>query len=386
MDKYEYLWTMVRGNNMPGDLLKDDRAYSYEELMGMNEKMLVEKTGITLAQARYLVKAKMEVDIDREYEFFLKSGANVVTVMDDGYPDRLKYIDNRPFALFYYGSLPKDDMPSVAIIGARNCSEYGRYMAQSLGHELGCEKINIISGMAYGIDGIAGEAALNGWDASGGKDFGKGSFAVLGCGVDVCYPRANRKLYERLKNDGGIISEYPIGASAKPENFPMRNRIISGLADIIIVVEARLKSGTFITVDYALMQGREIMVVPGRATDPLSVGCNALMFQGASPVQSKEDVTRLLGTISPHSYMQKNGTSDFKTKQLSEYIPKEKLKILLEREENMVYSVLDFYSLSPEDIADALNMDIFKIMNILISLEMKGVVREIGKNLYVKCQ
>ncbi|MDO4189062.1 MAG: DNA-processing protein DprA [Lachnospiraceae bacterium] len=377
MDKYEYFWISIRNNMLPGDIsYVDGKSFSYEEIMSMNEKGLIEKCHLTKKQAEYIMSTKTNKDIEREYDVFLASGAKAVTLRDDEYPERLRYIDNRPFALLYYGELPKADH-SVAIIGSRSCSEYGKYMADKLSTEIALKGIDIISGMAYGIDGIAQLSALK----SSGKTYG-----VLGCGVDLCYPRANKSLYDNLKREGGVISEYGISAPAKAENFPYRNRIISGLSDVVIVVEAKLKSGTFITVDYALSEGREIMVVPGRVTDPLSVGCNALITQGANPVQSVDDVLRVLDSVSPAFYKEKRMTTDFRCNRLKDYVPKPSEKILLEREENMVYSVLDFYSLSPEDISKALNMNIFEVMNILVSLELKGVIKETGKNLYVKCR
>ena len=382
MDKYEYLWMCIRNNHLPGDISegRDGKSFSYEEIFSFNEKGLVENCCVTPGQARYIMSTKAALNIDEKYEEFIESGVRAITVNDNEYPEKLRYIENRPFALFYYGDIPENEVrghPAVAIIGARNCSEYGKHMAEELAGELASKNIDIISGMAYGIDGIAQASAL----LSGGKSYG-----ILGCGVDVCYPRANHQLYCKLKVQGGIISEYPVGTPAKPENFPLRNRIISGLSDVVIVVEAKIKSGTFITVDYALAQGREIMVVPGRATDPLSVGCNALISQGASPAQSADDVIRIIESLSATHFKTKNVATDFRTKELKEVIPKPKEKILLEREENMVYSGLDFYSLSPEDISKALNMDVFRVMSILINLEMKGLIKETGKNMYVKCR
>lgn len=402
MDKYEYLWMKIRNNYMPGDIsgasmtdTEEDTdnlsrgkriRFSYEELMKMKTADLLEKTTLNRKQAEYIMSTKRKLDIDKEYDGFLASGVNAVTLNDEAYPRRLRYIENPPYALFYLGELPKDDVKAVAIIGSRNCTEYGRTMAETLAKELGREKVNIISGMAYGIDGIAQSHALDAKAGSTDSLSENSVYAILGNGVDICYPRVNRALYNRLKNQGGVISEYPVGTGAISENFPFRNRIISGLSDVVIVIEARLKSGTFITVDYALSQGKEIMALPGRTTDPLSVGCNALIGQGAHIVQTGDDVIRLLSTINSGSYENKKHVSDFRTKDLKRLVPSPLEKILLEREENMVYSVLDFYSLSPEEISEAVNMDIFQVMSILISLEMKGIIKEMGKNLYVKCR
>lgn len=180
---------------------------------------------------------------------------------------------------FYKGRLPKDTIPSVAVIGARECSEYGRYVAEELGRYLGTHRIQVISGMARGIDGISQQAALS----AGGTSYG-----VLGCGVDICYPSQNRRLYEELGREGGLLSTYAPGIRAMPAYFPPRNRIVSGLSDALIVIEARQKSGTLITVDMALEQGRDVYVVPGRITDRLSDGCNRLLNQGAGVMLSPE--------------------------------------------------------------------------------------------------
>lgn len=200
---------------------------------------------------------------------------------DREYPERLREIPRPPKGLYILGELPDERMPTVAVIGARDCSEYGRHVASVLGAALGRSGVQVVSGMARGIDGIGQEAALD----AGGK-----AYAVLGSGVDVCYPAQNRPLYEKLRTGGGILSEYPPGTPPLPGYFPARNRIVSGLADAVVVVEAREKSGTLITVDMALEQGREVYVVPGRVTDPLSKGCNRLMKLGAGILLNTEEL------------------------------------------------------------------------------------------------
>lgn len=203
----------------------------------------------------------------------------MLTQEDECYPERLREIPDPPKQLYVRGKLPKEEIPAVAVIGARECSEYGRTVAAMLGNFFGENGIQVISGMARGIDGIGQTAAL---------DAGGSSFAVLGSGVDVCYPAGNRTLYDRLAVQGGILSEYAPGTPALARNFPPRNRIVSGLADAVIVVEAREKSGTLITVDMALEQGKEVYAVPGRVTDALSSGCNRLLRLGAAPLPEPE--------------------------------------------------------------------------------------------------
>lgn len=204
------------------------------------------------------------------------------------YPARLLEIPDPPERLYVLGKLPEEKVPSVAIIGARECSEYGNYVAARLGECMGRNGIQVVSGMARGIDGIGQTAAL---------DAGGSSFAVLGSGVDVCYPARNRRLYERLRERGGVLSEYPPGTPALSRNFPPRNRIVSGLADAVVVVEAREKSGTLITVDMALEQGKEVYAVPGRVTDALSSGCNRLVKLGAAMLLDPEELAEELRGI-----------------------------------------------------------------------------------------
>ena len=205
---------------------------------------------------------------------FLKKekGIDYISYTLPDFPARLRNIPDPPFGIFVKGKLPSEDKPSVAIIGARACSEYGKNMAKYFGRRLGAAGIQIISGMARGIDGIAQSGALEG----GGE-----SYAVLGCGADICYPEENKGLYEELPKRGGIISEYLPGTGARSSLFPPRNRIISGLSDLLLVIEARKKSGTYITVMQALEQGKEVFAVPGRIVDTLSDGCNYLLTQGA---------------------------------------------------------------------------------------------------------
>lgn len=224
-------------------------------------------------------------DVAAEYEKMTGRGILFVAAGEEEYPKKLADIPDAPGALYYIGKLPDDNEKSIAVIGARNSSEYGRSMAKQFGGMLAEAGVQVISGMARGIDGIAQQAAL----AADGYSLG-----VLGCGVDICYPRENRQLYDRLTAQGGICSEYPPGIPPRAVLFPPRNRIISGLCDGVLVIEAKERSGTLITVDMALEQGRDVYALPGRATDPLSRGCNRLIMQGAELVLSPQELLREL--------------------------------------------------------------------------------------------
>ena len=258
---------------------------------------------LTEARMEEVAEYTRTYDLNREYEQLLQKGIRLLTAEDEDYPQRLRKIPSAPYALYVLGQLPPENLPAVAMIGARECSEYGIYVAKNFAKELGAHGIPVISGMARGIDSISQEAALQG----GGR-----TYAVLGCGVDICYPKSSRRLYEQILEQGGILSTFPPGTEPMKRLFPERNRIVSGLADAILVVEARQKSGTFITVDMALEQGREVYAIPGRLTDRLSDGCNLLLQQGALIAVSPQD---LLQHLSPRQMefpleKQQQGTDD----------------------------------------------------------------------------
>ncbi|MCR5501544.1 MAG: DNA-processing protein DprA [Lachnospiraceae bacterium] len=227
-------------------------------------------------------------DPQKSYEEMLKNEITMVIESDEIYPARLRKMEKPPYAIFVKGKLPEDDIPAVAIIGARNCSPYGEYTAEEFGAYLASRGVNIISGMARGIDGIAQRGALR----AGGH-----TYAVLGSGADVCYPASNRDLYGKICREGGAISIFPPGSAPLARNFPARNAIVSALSDLILVIEARARSGTSNTVEHALHQAKEVYAVPGRITDRLSDGCNLLIRQGAGAALSPEDLYRELGVL-----------------------------------------------------------------------------------------
>ena len=209
---------------------------------------------------------------------------------DPAYPAFLAAIYDPPPALWLRGSAEPEllSRPAVAIVGARACSSYGRSVARSLGRDIAAAGVVVISGMARGIDGEAHRGVL---------DAGGATVAVLGCGIDRNYPAAHAELAGRIAETGLIVSEYEPGVEPAPWRFPARNRIISGLARAVVVVEARERSGALITVDFALEQGREVLAVPGEITSALSAGSNALLRLGAAPALRSDDVLEAIGII-----------------------------------------------------------------------------------------
>ncbi len=266
-----------------------------QEVYRADKETLEKLVGAERAARLCAARAK---DVWKEYEDMRNRGIAFYPFYHPGYPQRLLDIPDRPFGVYVKGEI-RDGGPQVAVVGARDCSPYGSYVAEMFARGLAEMGLLVISGMARGIDGIAQKAAL---DANGN------TCAVLGCGVDICYPASNEALYREICSNGAVLSEYPPGTKPQPSLFPPRNRIISGLADALLVVEARRKSGTSITVDMALEQGKEVFVIPGRITDRLSDGCNNLLLQGATIALSPAQVAEEIQTIwEQNGWQRKNG-------------------------------------------------------------------------------
>lgn len=303
-----------------------------------------------------LKKARVDVEIEDAFQKLQKNKIKMCCYHEINYPGKLINIADPPFCLYYKGNLPCENIPSVAIIGARECSAYGEYIASELGKSLGAQGIQVISGMARGIDGISQWAALE----AGGVSYG-----VLGCGVDVCYPKTNHVLYEELLLNGGILSTYPPGTKPQAKLFPPRNRIVSGLSDVLVVIEARQRSGTSITVEMALEQGREIYAVPGRITDRLSDGCNKLIKEGAHVFLSPEDFLLDLEEMLPMkmtNLRKQQMTYYDDSMQVNRSIAKKQInEELVENDDNtlgaQIYRLLDFYPQSVETIIDKLHKE-----------------------------
>ena len=278
---------------------------------------------------------------------------------DEEFPEKLRQIKNPPEGIYVRGQLPEEDKPTVAIIGARRCSTYGREMAEWFAGELAAAGVQVVSGMAAGVDGIAQRASLR----AGGRSFG-----VLGCGTDICYPTDNRDLYETLQKRGGILSEYAPGTPPDAFHFPMRNRIISGISDAVLVVEAKERSGTLITVDFALEQGREVFVLPGRITDSLSAGCNRLLRQGAGIALSPKDIMEEMSRQNKWKVMDAQAAKAALPEKLSE-------------RERQVWEILDTRPQSAQELYERLHADLAgkapgmaELTDLLMNLVLKGLV------------
>lgn len=276
--------------------------------------------------------------------------------VDNEYPKRLRNLYDPPYGIYVLGSLPDPDKLTIAIIGTRNCSPYGREVARYFSSKLAQAGVQIISGMARGVDTYGHIGAL---EADGY------TMAVLGSGIDYCYPKENIELYMKLEEKGGILSEYGPGTLPKAGHFPLRNRIISGLCDGILVVEAKEKSGSLITADQGLEQGKDIFAIPGRINDVLSAGTNRLIQYGAQMITSPEEVLE---------YYHLSGSCNHSSSKL--------LKLTALEE-----SILSCLSLEPmhiNQIAHSIESDLGSAMQGLLQLKAKNLVSEIAKNYYIR--
>ena len=282
-----------------------------------------------------------------------------ITKDDPEYPVKMKQYPSMPNKLYVKGRLPLAEKPAVAVIGARMCSPYGRIQAFRYAKVLSEAGIQIISGMALGIDSEGHKGALEGKMPT---------FAVLGSGVDVCYPRANRKLYERiLWEGGGVISECPPGTQPMPWCFPARNRIISALADAVLIVEAKENSGSLITAGFALEQGKMVYAIPGAVTDALSRGCHKLIYDGAGIAYSPEIILEELEICTK---------TDIKSD--------EKNDLGLASDLNMVYSCLDLRPKNVDYIVLKTGFSPGQVSNYLIELMLQGLITDCGKHYYTR--
>lgn len=322
---------------------------SFSTLFNIEETALREAGILREKQIEQLGMAKAKCSqYYKQYETLEERAIRFVTPLDADYPKRLLELYDYPMGLFVRGRLPDPNRAAVAIVGARGCSEYGSQLAEVFAQMLAKEQVEIISGLALGIDGAAHRGALKS---------GAATYGILGCGVNICYPSAHYKLYETLLERGGILSEFPLDTRPDKKHFPMRNRIISGLADAILVVEAKEKSGSLITAELGLDQGKEIFAIPGRVTDHLSEGCNRLIQQGAHLAISPNDILEYLGI-----------------KCEKRLIIHEKNVNALAKQEKMVYACLDFKAKHLEEISAQCGIKLSDCMGILLELELQGYV------------
>ena len=318
---------------------------NYEKIKGLKPKLI----------AHLKARDQSEEYIQRAMERFEAQGGKFLCRLDREYPEKFRVLPDPPLGIFFYGTMPAPNQPMIAIVGAREASGYSLEAAGYFSRKLSEQGVGIISGLARGIDGEAHKSALY----ADGYTCG-----ILGCGINICYPKENYYLFEQMKSRGGILSEYGMGVRPEAWHFPMRNRLISGLADGVFVIEARERSGSLITVDTGLEQGKNIYALPGHFHASLSKGCHQLIQCGAKLVYEPKDILEDFGIFS------------------KENASKEK-KLPLDKSEQLVYSSL---SLGPKDI-DTISMTcglpLSDTISLLMKMELDGKIRTLGQNQYM---
>lgn len=312
----------------------------------------------TLTDQKRLAAARQRADF--ELSRLQQLDISLLPQTSSLYPPCLREIHDAPPLLFYRGDPECLAAPVVALIGSRACSAYGRQVSCALAGELAAMGVTVISGLAYGIDGAAHRGAL----AAGGKTAG-----VLGCGIDIIYPKKHGPLYEAIGGQGLLLSEYPPGTAPDSFRFPARNRIISGLAAAVVVVEATLQSGSLITARLALDQGREVFAVPGRIDSVKSAGTHRLIQQGAYLVHSVQDIIEELGIL-PRQVrgVQQPGSGA--------------AQVAAGADEARLLECLDVYPLDIDSIVRVTGIDTAAIHGMLLQLELDGRIRQLPGQLY----
>ena len=328
-----------------------------DDIFRASPEKLTRIAGISANIANRVHSFKPE-SLNKELETARKLNLEIITLDSPDYPENLKNIFSPPIVLYVKGALLKEDKFSVAIVGSRHASFYGLSSAEKFGRELAGLNLTVTSGMARGIDTSAHKGALK----AGGR-----TIAVIGSGFCRIYPEENKGLAEKIAQNGAVISEFPVNALPLKENFPRRNRIISGLSLGTLVVEAARNSGALITADFALEQGREVFVIPGKIDSENSYGANELIKQGARLVTSKEDI--LEGLYLPLA---------------EKTVKKEKSFTAPENEAGRLYGLISDEPLYFDEIIEKTNLGVQEISLELLRLQIKKLIRQLPGKQYVR--
>ncbi|MEW5806890.1 MAG: DNA-processing protein DprA [Acidobacteriota bacterium] len=348
----------------------------------VNREMLLQVNGLSEIAADEIVRMNPEREAERILKEVRKAGAFVLTIFSDQYPVLLKEIHDPPPVLYCKGRIDND--LKIAVVGTRRATPYGKIVAENLGFELASHGITVVSGLARGVDTEAHRGALN----AGGR-----TIAVLGCGFHHIYPKENRKLADSISENGAVITEFPMEIQPVPENFPRRNRIISGLSVATVIVEAEERSGALITANLALEQGREVFAVPGNITSRKSLGPNRLIKDGATPLIDFDDIFNELPAhrFAGEEKSKMQEPEDSKKKGLQESGQKEDRdkksikELALDEDESKILSLLSVDEpMHIDRIADLSRIRINRLLGAILALEMRGLVDQLPGNHYIK--
>ncbi len=314
------------------------------------------QSGLGEKLAASIFQLRESIDLDRVWKNIEAQKISVLTWDDPGYPRRLLEIEHPPPVLYLRGDYSETDEWAVAIVGSRRVTAYGRQVTEEIAAFLAHNGITVISGLARGIDALAHQAAL----AAGGRTIG-----ILGSGVDKLYPPENRGLAEQMMLQGAVMSDYSVGTPPDGPNFPPRNRIISGLALAVVVIEAGYKSGALITAEFGVEQGREVFAVPGNITAPQSKGTNKLIQDGAHLLAQPADILEVLELtqVAQHQSAQR-------------ILPGNEL-------ESRLYAMMELEPVHIDEISNQAHLPPDQVSSALTMMELKGLVRQIGGMKYV---
>lgn len=391
MDKLAWIWLQTALGYCHSAVNKvAEGLASPEELMGASQKALESLQLFTPRQVMALSVTKTDA-AKRIQEECCRHGYEIITPQEEAYGQRLKNIPLMPAVLYVDGNLKNfDHLPAIGMVGNRNMTEYGSRAAYQLSCDLASSGFVVVSGLAEGIDAQSHKGAIKGDGYT---------VAVIGCGLDVDYPRSNHALREIIREQGAVVSEYPPGTQPIPRNFPVRNRIISGFSDGVLVVEGSEHSGSMITAGHALAQNRDVFAVPNSIYEAHASGCFKLLRQGAKMVCEAEDVineyeSRFGDKIVKASLLKKEENGRIspiynketeKPKGEKEKNRKKSMPDYLTEEQKMIYALLIEKSSNTQEICHRTGMPIFQVLSCLTELEIYGVVKAYPGNLFALC-
>jgi len=346
------------GNHLFKRLL--DRFSSPSLVFEAPQEDLLQVKGITPRIVAAIKAHNIPEPVKKDFDLVMKKGYQIVTMSDPAYPFLLLQIPDPPPFLYVFGNLC-NSIKNIAVVGSRNATSYGISITKRLCEELAALDFTIVSGMAVGIDTAAHTGALT----------GKGkTIAVLGSGLERVYPHKNLKLFHKIAEKGAVISEFPLLEAPEPHNFPIRNRIISGISLGTVIVEATQKSGSLITARLAAEQGREVFAVPGNINSFKSIGTHSLIKQGAKLVENTQDILEELSPLITDDSL--NNKIKHKDK------PEDKIAKppSLSSEESLVFTGLGHYPVHIDDLSRKISMEPGKLSGILLKLELQGIVNQ----------
>jgi DNA processing protein len=329
-----------------------------ERIFNSEFDALLAVEGIGINRARNIKEFSSWKDVEKQIKVLEKSEIKAVSFDDTSYPEMLREIEDAPVVVYIKGDIQPQDRYAIAVVGSRKPTHYGTSVAEKISEELASMGFTIVSGMARGIDALSHTGAIR----AGGR-----TIAVLGSGLDVPYPPENKMLMDKIAGSGCVMSEFPPGTLPEKENFPRRNRLISGLSLGVLVIEATSDSGSLITARYALEQGREVFAVPGSITAPTSEGTNGLIRSGAMLTRKAEDIVEELAPV------------------LKGFIKsKDKIRIEVTDEEKKICDLLSGEPKQIDIISRESGLPTSKVLGILLGLELKGAVKQTtGKRFYL---